>query len=390
MFYFDYLECDSKSSSQWLKTSLVVGGLTLADPTGDFSQHKITWNDRFPDPKEILYQPLNPRAGVKWSDNMSYNYTNSGMNVAYTKARQTTTAINARANAWKAIKSKLAAMSTDLAAGKQVCMKSGKVSLCYRLGMQTGYVAKKVPAGSKTQHQLTDGTPIITDDVSDALENKLANIAPMKEPKWFICSTKKIIDQWHSQIMHLPGVVANQYCISSEGSKQYNGYWRAPEINVITDGTDVFWQPAGNGYLPSSAVITGRIKLNTATGAFDATNQKTGQLTGSTVAMFSCRAMVGRKTKIGWTIGGKYCHILKFAGGAVVENFEVLTVNGSIAAPPPPPSPAASCTYQMVHNYYYGIQPSCTADQYNKEHPDCHFMSRHNGSCDGGPPPDDN
>ncbi|MFQ5644336.1 MAG: hypothetical protein ACE5FQ_11655 [Thiogranum sp.] len=358
--------------------------MTLAAPGDNITDEKITLGDKFPDPNDILYQPLNPRAGVEWSKKTSH-YSGSEMDVAYTKAQQATSAINKRAREWTAIKTGLAAKDSDLAAGKQVCVKSGKNNYCYRLGAQTGYVDKAVPTGQTTT-QLTDGTPIIADDVSDAQANKLAAVATITEPKWFLCHTKTSVINDVDAEMYFPGVVVHMNnCVFSEGKNKYNQH----QFKVVKGGTDLFWQPAGNGYLPSSAAVTGRLSLNTETGIIDATNMKTGQLTGSTMAAYSCRAMIGRKTKIGWTIGGKYCHITTFAGGAVVKNFEVLTVNGSIAAPPPPPPPAQpKCTYQMVENYFYGKtwKPHCTPDQYNREHPDCHFQSRKMGFCDGGPP----
>ncbi|MCG8650371.1 MAG: hypothetical protein MI861_11100, partial [Pirellulales bacterium] len=146
------------------------------------------------------------------------------------------------------------------------------------------------------------------------------------------------------------------------------------------------------GYLPSSAVVTGRINIDKSDGKFDVENPTYGYLTGQTVAMYTCRAMVGRQTKVGWTIGGKYCHIVNGVAGAVVENFDVLTTSYTQAAPPPPAKPKApSCTYEMVQKYYqtYSSQGTCTKDQYNKRHPTCHFNSRQYGWCGGGPPQND-
>jgi hypothetical protein len=98
--------------------------------------------------------------------------------------------------------------------------------------------------------------------------------------------------------------------------------------------------------------------------------------------------MINRKAVIGWTVGGEFCHVPKLAGGVVVKNFQVLSMNGNIAAPPPPPKPKV-CTYQDVRNYQrFGPNypnpndPNhCTPTMYNRAHPNCNYNSCSEGWC---------
>ncbi len=403
-----YRTCDANSAEQWLTTTETVGGLTLVNQanSGTITDSKIRGGDKFPDPWNMYIMPLNPKAGITWS-NQTSNYSGKALNKAFTPGEQSKSGITARAAEWTSIQTKLATKADDLAAGKQACVTSGKKSYCYRLGMQTGYQGKPrsttltvtpkptpgqpnpVPT-TKTEPlppvELTDGTQIVVDDYALAAKNQLPTISYSTEPKWFGCRVTTTPVNDGNVFMFIPGVVVNKTaCVYSEGSQKYT----SSGFQVIGTGTDVFWQPAGKGYLPSSAVVTGRINIDKSDGKFDVENPKYSYLTGQTVAMYSCRAMVSRQTKVGWTIGGKYCHIVNGTAGAVTENFDVLATSYTQAAPPPPAKPKApSCTYEMVQKYYqtYSLQGTCTKDQYNKQHPNCSFNSRQYGECGGGAP----
>ena len=405
---FGYTACDANNPAQWMTTTETVGGLSLVDQasSANIMDSKVQGGMKFPDPWNMRIMPLNPKAGITWS-NQTSNYSGKALNKAFTPGEQSKSGITARAAEWTGIQTKLAAKADDLAAGKQACVTSGKKSYCYRLGMQTGYQGKPrsttvtvtpkptvdkpnpVPT-TKTEPlppvELVDGTKIVADDYALAAKNQLPTISHSPEPKWFGCRVTTTPVNDGNVFMFIPGVVVNKTaCVYSEGSQKYT----SGSFQVIGTGTDVFWQPAGKGYLPSSAVVTGRINIDKSDGKFDVENPTYGYLTGQTVAMYTCRAMVGRQTKVGWTIGGKYCHIVNGAAGAVTENFDVLAVNSAQAAPPPPAKPKApSCTYEMVQKYYqtYSLQGTCTKDQYNKQHPNCSFNSRQGGMCGGGPP----
>ncbi|MEG3619832.1 hypothetical protein V5T82_15305 [Magnetovibrio sp. PR-2] len=405
--YMGYVTCDSGDASQWFATTQTVGGLTLFNTAGgqSYDNVKVRAGVKFPDPWNMLMMPLNPKAGVNWA-----TYSGNAKDKAFTPDEQSTSAINTWVTAWAGIQSKLAANTNDLAAGKQACVESGKKSFCYRLGMQTGYqgvprlasgavglASMPVPGAPNpppppVQHLppivLTDGTPIIDDDYALAAKNALPNLQVSKEPKWFACRVQTQ-PQNTSVTMYIPGVVVNNnLCVYSEGTQKYTGGY----YDVLQDATDVFWQPSGRGYLPSSAVVTGRINIDKSDGKFDVTNRIYSYLEGQTVAMYTCRTMIGRQTHVGWTIGGKYCHIVNGVSGAVTRNFEVLATSYTQAAPPPPPSPPKpSCTYEMVQEHYqdWWTNKGCTKAQYNKEHPQCNFESRQDGVCDGGPPQND-
>jgi len=393
---YGYTDCNGQDSDQWMTVTEVVGGLQLSNYGANASgvgYEKLSAGSKFPDPLSILTMPLNPKAGITWGANTG-QFTQKAMDVAFTSKDQTNASIQAKATAWMSITSKLKAKTNDLAAGKQACVESGNKSYCYRLGMKTGFVLETVAQGQPIT-KLADGAPLLGGDVGYAMAGLIQDIghlSPPKEPKWFICRMQTGDRDTNDIPFFMPGVIQGQNnCNIVNGKNRYQA-WGA--FKPLKSGTDVFWQPAGGGYLPSSAVITGRADLNTASGAFNALNNRTGQLTGRNISVFSCRVMVQRKTLVGWTIGGNFCHVPWLGGGGVVQNFEVLTMARSQAAPPPPPPPPApSCTFEMVQNYYANYQQggsgTCTKRQYNQLNPYCHFNSRANGYCGNGLPQND-
>jgi hypothetical protein len=436
--------CNADQENQWFTYSRVVGGMALvAAQSVDFGQN-ASITTRFPDPVNILAMPLNPMAGAVWTNYQGgdYNSTPSGIDVAYKPQEQTNSAIAARASHWAAVKTALDANRATLAEGNQFCPSSA--TLCYMAGPPSPYVATaasalstpwdiaaSIPAGAvglsggmpvpgatststsqgTTFAYLTDGTMIISDDMSASNAASVAaypGTAPT-EPTWFLCRSQPFggnADGWIYK-PYIPGVVENQLCVFAPADNYGNGY----DYQTLTKAIDVFWQQGGGGYLPSLAVPVGRFHVNESTPV--KIDEQTSQ--GSNLpqqALFSCRSMVNRKTYIGWTYEGEFCHV-KYSGKQVVtRNFQVLTLNGHISEPLPTPP---QCTMQDMQSYlnqyeqnqgmfggstnnqgystqsfqmngmtipaeatatgfYANDQYYCTPAQYNKQHPGCNYV----------------
>ncbi len=371
--------CQSDDVDEWMVVTPVIGGLRFQTAS---LQTALTVADTLADPMLVFVQPLNPNAGATWKSTQGGNAgaTSSTWNVAYTAAEQSSSAIQARASAWKTIKTALDGKSGDLSKGKRACVTSGTKTLCYLLAPPTGYVPDPTDT-TKTKLALPDlqgftnngvtQASIIDDDLGMALKGVLPNVTPAMEPAWNICRGAGSAGSGGGpDVYHMPGVIKNSSdCYYAIGGLKVKDAFGGNQ--VLDKQTDLFWQPAGAGYMPATAFPTGRYTFDHTHKVF--VGMLSGQWTGpfDNKAVFTCRAMVGRTTRIGWTAAGRYCHIIDGTGGAVVEHFEVLTLNGTVAAPPPPPSD--KCTKQDVQNYHSNqiYTPACTTAMYNAQNPTC-------------------
>jgi len=439
--------CDATEESQWLVYNQVVGGFTLntisSDVNDGFGMVALT---RYPDPANIFTMPLNPVAGIQWTA-IDYNNSSSivakNVNGSYAATDQTNAAILARATSWNKIKTSLLANKATMAEGNQYCI--NKSALCYMEGSPTspfvsksgnnstpyGLASLSIPAGATglsggmpvaggtpsssskgaTFGYLTNGTMIITDDLSASSATAIAAYSgtPAAPVPWVICQAVTVqSDNEYGTPYTIPGLMKNQSCDYRINQPNHQGTQTGQSTSTIMHKiVDVFWQPAGSGYLPAMAIPTGRVQLNTS-GGFEMTqfNQNL-----PTKALFSCRSMINRESYIGWTYEGKFCHVNYSSKLVVTRNFEVLTLNGSLAEAKPP---APICTQADVQNYlnqyqqdsffgggntqwfnyngsripgtkdaagfYANEQYYCTPAQYNKQNPGCDY-SANDGGC---------
>ena len=136
-----------------------------------------------------------------------------------------------------------------------------------------------------------------------------------------------------------PAVVDRMRCIYVSGTTKIT----LQKYQMLMDGLGLEWQPAGGGYVPANALPVGLYQISPSANNYHL------------LSAYSCRAMVNRKTRIGWTIDGSYCHLYTFSQhkGVVVENFQILSVDESATRPPAPqlsggmpPAPSGqSCSF---------------------------------------------
>ena len=380
---FDSQTCDSTDPDEWMVATQVIGGLRLQTAA---LKTALTVADTLTDPVLIYVQPLNSNAGATWKTVQGTSGAGSDTwNVAYTSAEQAASAIQSRASAWSAIKTALDGKASVLSQGKQACVKSGGKSLCYLLAPPTGYVPDSTdptklafPDLYEYKDYVQKQASIIDDDIGMALKNALPNVTPIAEPVWNICRGQgNFGDDQGGGVYFLPGVTKNSFeCYYAiQGSKLLDDVGKN---QVLEKQTDLFWQPAGAGYMPASAFPTGRYAFDRTAKVFVGITSSQWVTAYDSRAVFTCRAMVGRTTRIGWTAAGRYCHIIDGTGGAVVEHFEVLTLNGSIAAPLPAAASSGMpipCTKDDVKQYHsdQGYTPACTTAMYNQQNPGCNL-----------------
>jgi hypothetical protein len=123
--------CDSTQAPQWFNYTKVIGGFTLTSD-GSVGQtvaegSSLIRNSRFPDPVNILTMPLNPMAGLSWDVlNNNGQMSSTTVNVAYTAAEQTNTAIAARTTHWASVKTALDANRVSMSEGNEHCVGPGR------------------------------------------------------------------------------------------------------------------------------------------------------------------------------------------------------------------------------------------------------------------------
>ncbi|PCH63534.1 MAG: hypothetical protein COC19_00955, partial [SAR86 cluster bacterium] len=336
------LNCDATEETQWLVYYKVIGGFTLASvaTNSDSDGENVANSSRFVDPQFILSMPLNPVAGASWElNNSSSSQLNGANDAAYTKSEQTNTAITARVSHWATIKSELDSNKLILEEGKEYCTSDN--TLCYMTGPPSPYVDKAAATTSTPivnsnpgtmLASLTNGTQIISDDmsVSSAATVAAYRSTPPPSAKWIICKGPIYDGVENGLHFYIPGVIESQGC-AYELDNQVN---KVNQMQILTKMVDLAWQPAGAGYLPSSAVPTGRAPITVAGGIL--TNASFTHIPPQ--ALFSCRSMINRISYIGWTYEGEFCH-LKYSGKATVtRNFQVLTLEGDLAEPKAAPA----------------------------------------------------
>ena len=322
---FNAQSCDSANPNQWMDVSPVIGGLHFQPNSINTA---LTSKRTLVDPLTVYLQRQDPTSGAQWSNKAADSST---WNVAYTAQDQAAPGIQARAIQWTSIKTALDGKMSDLSQGKTACTEPGGKLLCYLLAPPTGYISdptdptKLVP--TVHSYSILPQASIIADDVGLAINNTLPTVIPATEPVWNICRAASHMGGAYNSTggpYYIPGVTKS----STNCDFVADGYKLPGTASMILHkAKDLFWQPAGAGYLPATAVPVGRYP-------YDRTKKTlVGMIVEPTVTLtdyrpvFSCRTMVGRQTRIGWTFGGRYCHIVNGTVGAVVEHFEVLTLD---------------------------------------------------------------
>ena len=222
--------------------------------------------------------------------------------VGYTRDEITADGAAELSAASKRVLDAVAAKRTK-AGGGSTCIEYSGRRLCYVVGPPSPWreVVRKVGAKQVRVLPLAGGgaIEIVSDDLTGPglarLQRKAKRISG--GPAWYVCRARV------EGGAVIPGVVERQTCIFTlKGRKET----RHRNYELLHQGVALEWLPGGRGYLPADAIPVGE---------------------GSGYRLYTCRAMVTRLTRIGWTVDGRYCHVTDFARHEAVENFQVLAVD---------------------------------------------------------------
>ena len=363
------------------------GGFTFQDSSGKSMANggnQLEWGACSAAPNRMWVMPASWNVGPVWKDAGYGAKIHGAYDVAFKPAQQKSSAVVKEAAKDAQVQAALSSQQAEMKKGVPGCLTS-PTHACYFYqptssnfkgysfqSVETYQGRKLVYGGSSAASDRNanyDYPWALKDDLYPDRVSAIKNDSstPSKEPTWFICRTSEGGGNvnWDGSSIHV-GYVRNRECIaldfSSVGAqapypRNSGGY------DVLSDGGGLLWVRGGNGNIPENALIMGeQISQNYGQG------QKGGMI-------YSCRAMVGRKTKIGATRDGHVCWVGDtFERFAAVKNFEILSVNPLVKLPPPP-KPPLQAPRRPLGDGEKEAQVCVTDDWGRKQCRDCIFTS---------------
>lgn len=304
-------------------------------------------------PEQMFVLPTSWNVGANWKKVQNGSGLTGSWNAAFTMAERKKAALTKAATDRDALFKALDAQADEMDRGVPGCLSPGKDCYVKRKPPQSGspvydFFWTKDWRGNNAFYY---ADPAIKghSDISDELKALADDLTPdrlkqvqkngdgnlKKEPKWYVCRTGvwRGAQSWLEGSSNIRvGYVDNRKCVvMDEDSLGVMTYQRADEYEVLASGGGLQWIRSGGGYLPETALQLGEIH-----------SQNWG---GANTFVYSCRALVNRKTVLGFTVDGKACWTKSpFGFGSssdmsAMPNFEVLSVDVSVKLPPPPAPP---------------------------------------------------
>ena len=352
--------------------------------------NRLAWGKCGAAPDRMWVMPTSWNVGPIWQDASYGQKIHGSYDVAFTPAQQTSASVVREAAKDAQVQAALAAQQGEMKKGVPGCLTSPTHG-CYFYqptdgdfkgysfqSVKTRYYGQKFLYGSARaahdQDAYDDYPKALKDDLYPdrvaAIKNDKST--PSKEPTWFICRTSEGSGNvnWDGSAISV-GFVRNRGCITVDfydsGGGQPPGYRNSDGYDVLADGGGLLWIRGGNGNIPENALIIGERRAQGY--SYGGQGQKSRMV-------YSCRAMVGRKTKLGATNDGHACWVSGKIGQqfVAVKNFEILSVNPLVKLPPPP-KPPLQAPPRGLYDGEKEAQVCITDDWGRKQCRDCIFNS---------------